>query len=89
MKKITYFKLPLCPFCVAANRWVSEVIKENPQYEHIELEVIDENRNRKLANQYDYYFVPCFYVGDEKLHEGAASKEIVERVFKAAYEGEN
>ena len=86
MKKIMYFKLTMCPFCVAANRWIKEVIREHPEYRDIEIEVIDENRNRKRANEYDYYFVPCFYVDGKKRHEGTASKEMVERVFKEAYE---
>ena len=86
MKKVTYFRLPMCPFCLAANRWISEVLREHPEYEKVELNIVDENRNRKLANQYDYYFVPTFYVNDEKVHEGTASKEIVENVFRKAYE---
>ncbi len=76
----------MCPFCLAANRWISEVLREHPEYEQIEFEIIDENKNRKLADKYDYYFVPSFYVDGIKQHEGVASKEIVERVFKKAYE---
>ena len=85
MKKITYFKLPLCPYCIQANRWINEVMYEHPEYANIELEVIDESRNRKLARQYDYYLVPSFYVDGQKAHEGAASKHIVEQVFEKAY----
>ena len=87
MKKITYFKLPLCMYCNEANRWITEVMYEHPEYADVEIEVIDEVRNRKLAKQYDYYFVPTFYVDGQKIHEGAASKEIVEQVLKKAYEG--
>jgi len=87
MKKITYFKLPLCPYCVQTNRWINEVMYEHPEYKNVELEVIDESRNRKLAKQYDYYFVPSFYLDGKKLHEGTATKKIVEEVFKRAYAG--
>ena len=62
MKKILYFRLPMCPFCLAANRWISEVLREHPEYEQIELEIIDENKNRKLASDYDYYFVLVVFV---------------------------
>lgn len=86
MKKILYFKLPLCMYCNETNRWINEVMYEHPEYSDIEIEVIDESRNRKLAREYDYYFVPTFFVDNEKIHEGAASKEIVEQVFKKAYE---
>ena len=33
-----------------------------------------------------YYYVPTFYVGGVKAHEGAASKDIVERVLRSALE---
>lgn len=87
MKKIMYFKLPLCPYCIQTNRWIKDIIKNNPEYKNIELKVIDEIKHRKLAYQYDYYLVPSFYVDGKKMHEGIASKSIVEEIFKKAYEG--
>ena len=30
---------------------------------------------------YDYYYVPCFFDGNQKLHEGVASKEIIQNIF--------
>ena len=36
------------------------------------------------AAKFDYFYVPTFYVGTEKLHEGVPSKEAIERVFAAA-----
>ena len=33
-----------------------------------------------------YYYVPTFYVGGVKAHEGAASKDIVEKVLRSALE---
>ena len=48
--------------------------------------MVDENIHPEIAAQYDYYYVPTYYVGDEKVHEGAASKEKIERVFELAAE---
>ena len=47
--------------------------------------MIDERKQRDLANQYDYYLVPTFYLGEEKLHEGAIrSKDEMEAILKKA-----
>ena len=50
----------------------------------VEIEEIDETRQRALADSYDYYYVPCFYLGREKLHEGHAEREDIRRVLDAA-----
>ena len=56
--------------------------KEDPRYQKIDLTVIDENLQPELANRYDYYYVPTFFVGGIKVHEGVASKEIVRTVLE-------
>ncbi len=43
--------------------------------------MIEESQQAELANSYDYYYVPTFYLGDEKLHEGAMTEEDVQSVF--------
>ena len=59
---------------------------EDPLYKSLAIEKIDENVRPDIAEKYDYYYIPTFYVDGEKLHEGAASLEIVKRVFDAALE---
>ena len=81
------FYLPSCPYCRAALSWNEELRQEDPRYRDIELELIDEKKNADLAATYDYYYVPTYYVGEEKLHEGAATKEKVRAVFEAALAG--
>ncbi len=87
MKKILMFTMESCPYCVKARRWMGEVLKENPQYQEIEISYVDELEEPDLADTYDYWYVPTYYVDGVKVHEGAASKEIVQRVFKTAFEG--
>ena len=87
MKKITLFYLPSCPYCKQALAWNRELIVENPEFAGIELELVDENREADRAARYDYYYVPTYYVGAEKLHEGAATKEKIRAVFQAALRG--
>lgn len=87
MKEITFFMMDVCPYCIKAQKWLDELYAERPEYKKIPMKVIDERKDPRTANKYDYYLVPTFYVGNEKLHEGVATKDKVERVLKAALEG--
>jgi glutaredoxin len=84
MNELKYFKLSLCPYCRRADKYIEELKKENPKYARIKINTIEENKNRHISAGYDYYYVPCFYMGDQKLHEGAASKENIKEVLDAA-----
>ncbi len=84
MKELTYFKLMNCPYCKAADGWLQELIRENPAYGAIPIKVVNEAVEVELAESYDYYYVPTFFLGREKLHEGAATKEKIRAVLDAA-----
>lgn len=81
MKEFKLFYLENCPYCVKTRQYMAELRKENPEYQSIELEMIEEREQAELANTFDYYYVSTFYLGDEKLHEGAMTKEDVQSVF--------
>ena len=63
---------------------MDEVLAENAGYRLLEVEVIDELVRPDIAKKRDYYYVTTYYVGDNKLHEGTASKDKVRRVFETA-----
>ena len=86
MKELNYFRLAYCPHCLRANGYLEELKKENPEYCKIPIRIIDEGKDRKTANSYDYYYVPCFYMGEEKLHEGVPTKECIRAVLDRALE---
>jgi thioredoxin 1 len=86
MKPVLMFILASCPYCKQALSWMEELKKENEKYVNINVEIIDEARQPDIANQYDYYLVPTYYIDGEKVHEGAASKDIVRSVFEKASE---
>lgn len=86
MKKITFFYLTNCPYCHKAEEWLDELMEEEPLYKQIEFENIEEEKHADIADKYDYYYVPTFYVDGEKLHEGAATKEKIKAVLDAALE---
>lgn len=75
------FILEHCPHCKRARNWIQELCDENSQYRNIPIELIDEAKEVELADSYDYYLVPTFFEGDTKLHEGVASKEIIQNIF--------
>jgi len=73
-----------CPYCIAAMHWMDALFAENVKYRELDIKMIDEIKNPEKANKYNYFYVPTYYVGDKKVHEGAASLEIVRRVFDKA-----
>ncbi len=86
MKKILMFTMKGCPHCINARKYMDELFESNPEYKKLEIEIIDENQHPDIADQYDYYYVPTYYLDGKKFHEGIPSKEMVEDLFKQAYE---
>ena len=86
MVELTYFYLKQCPYCRQADSFINELIKENPEFSNVKINKIEESENPVLANKYDYYYVPTYYVDEEKVDEGEATKDDIRRVFEAAEE---
>ena len=86
MKPILMFIIESCPYCRQALNWMNELKDENANYSAAEITIIDEKLQPDLANQYDYYYVPTYYIDGVKVHEGAATKDIVRNVFEKAME---
>lgn len=78
--KLKMFILENCPYCIKARSYLSELLKDKT-YEGIEIELIDENKQKELANKHDYYYVPCFFYNDQKLFEGAMDHAAVKQVL--------
>ena len=84
MQKITMFTMAACPYCRAAHKWMDELMAQYPEYNDLPINVIDEIQHPEVARQYDYYYVPTYFVGDQKLHEGVATKEKIHAVLERA-----
>lgn len=84
MQKLTLFHFAACPYCQAARRYIAELQAEYPELRAVEIDLIDEKLCPDIAEQYDYWFVPTFFLGGNKLHEGACERADVERVLRAA-----
>jgi len=48
------------------------------------VEIIDESEQYQLVRAHDYFLVPTWYVDGIKVHEGAASRAIVQSVLERA-----
>lgn len=72
-----------CPHCQLALRLLDQLLAED-KYKGIEIEKINEKEHPEIADQYDYYYVPTFYVDGEKVHEGHAEMEDVRKVLDLA-----
>lgn len=84
MKEITYFYLQGCPYCAKADQIIEEICKEDSKCSSIKINKIEERQNKKIADSYDYFYVPCLWVDKEKVHEGPATKDGIKKVFEAA-----
>jgi glutaredoxin len=84
MKEVTMFMQATCPHCKKALSLMEEICRERPQYKEVVVKQVDEKKDPDYANKFDYYYVPTYFVGGEKVHEGVPSKEAVEKVYAAA-----
>ena len=50
------------------------------------IELIEESEQPAVADAFDYYYVPTFYVDGVKVHEGGIYPEEVEKILRSALE---
>lgn len=86
MKSVRLFYLKSCPFCKSALRCIDEARAAHPELAAVEVELVEESEQPAVAAQFDYYYVPTFYVDGVKVHEGSIAPEAVERILRAALE---
>ena len=84
MKKIRMFKAAWCPHCKNASNWLEELFEENPKYKELDIQKIDIDDEKEKLVDVDCYYVPTFYADNEKVFEGAPTKEIVKKVLDDA-----
>ena len=85
MKKITMFYLTDCGYCAKAHMALEELMADNTLYQPLEITKIEENEQPSVADQYDYWAVPSFFVDGEKIfeaHIGMTYDDIKENVKK-------
>ncbi len=84
MKNVKLFYLKNCPFCKKALAYIEEAKAEDAQIAQLNIEFIEESEQSELADKYDYYYVPTFYVDEKKVHEAGVTKEEVVKILRSA-----
>lgn len=69
MKEVLMFYLEDCGYCQKARRALDELFEADPRYRQIPLTRIEESRQPELADRYDYYSVPSYFVDGKKVFE--------------------
>lgn len=86
MKPVKLFYLKNCPFCKKALTYIEQAQAADPALREIAIEMIEESEQADLAETFDYYYVPTFYIGNEKVHEGGIYPDEVAAVLRKALE---
>ena len=86
MKNVKLFYLKHCPFCKKAIRYIEELKAQYAELASVEIDMIEESEQPDVADKFDYYYVPTFYVDGEKVHEGGIYPEEVEAILRKALE---
>ena len=86
MKDVKLFYLKNCPFCKKAISYIESLKAQHQELAQVEIEMIEESEQKELADSFDYYYVPTFYVAGEKIHEGGIYLEEVEEILHKALE---
>ncbi|MBQ6053185.1 MAG: thioredoxin family protein [Clostridia bacterium] len=89
MGEILYFYLSSCPHCSKADRIIRSVVERYPEFKQVKIRKIEESLKPEIADKYDYYYVPCFFVNGKKIFEGPASVEKVCDAFREALKENN
>lgn len=88
MKKLTFIYLKGCPYCMKAMKAFDALLSTNEEYKKVEIDAVEESENPDRIATLDYYRVPTYYIGDEKLFEASPgdSYEVIEAATKKALE---
>ena len=84
MKPITLFTLKYCGYCRRALQLIEAVQAGHAELSQVPIHIIDEGEQRELARQYDYFFVPTFYIDGVKIHEGPVDQDRVLAILRQA-----
>lgn len=62
------------------------LLDANEEYKKVEIDAVEESENPDRIASLNYYHVPTYYIGDEKLFEASPgdSYEIIEAATKKA-----
>ena len=83
-KKVKMMMLDSCPYCKQAFKMMDKLQAQHPEYKNVDIDVIEERKEPEKIKGYDYWYVPTFFVGEQKILEGVPTMDGVEKVFLEA-----
>mgnify|MGYP000918041537 CR=1 FL=1 len=86
MQKLLMFYMSSCPHCKRAFAYEEELKKRRPELCDVEVERVEEREEPERAEKYDYWYVPTYFLGEERLFSGSPKLEDIERVLERAHE---
>lgn len=89
MKPVKLFYLRNCPYCKKALNYIDEACAVEPELRRVGIEMIEESEQPGVADAYDYYYVPTFYVDGVKVHEGGIWPDEVKAILHQALNATN
>ena len=88
MKEVLMMLLPDCPYCHQAEEMLEQLMERDPRYRQVPIRRVDESAQPEFAATLDYFYVPTFFVGGQKMMEGVPSLYQVRNVLEAALKEE-
>lgn len=76
-----------CPHCQRAREIMAELRARRPEFRDVKVREVDETLAPDFVATLDYHYVPSFFVGGKKYHEGIPTAAAIEAVCRAALEG--
>ena len=83
-KPVKMMILETCPYCKQAFQMMDELKAKHPEYKNVDIDIIEESKEPEKIEGYNYWFVPTFFVGGQKILEGIPTIDHVEKVFQEA-----
>ena len=80
--------MPGCPHCRRARELIAAICKQHPELQAVPIREVDETRETAFADSLDYYYVPAFFLGQQRLHEGVPTQAVVETALRTALAAE-
>ena len=69
MEKLLFIYMDGCPYCHMAADVLAGLTHEHPEYSKIPVEKVNETTEPEKLKGRQYYYVPTFFYGDEKIYE--------------------
>ncbi len=86
MSTLTLYHFEGCPACGHAKEWIKELQAEKPELSAVKVEQVDVYKTPGFRPPAPFQYVPTFFLGKQKLLEGAVTKDKIEQMLRQTLE---